>query len=195
MSTDFFNISAIFKTNTDLFKKTIQEVPPDRWFVTPGNDSNHLMWIAGHVVVHRAKVLRLLGQEWSAPWEGLFARGTKSAWFPSDTRKWRKSSRPGMKCPASCHRLWPARPRDAGTTGLQRNHPGWEDQRKNRVPFTSRKLPRGSNGLLAEVARTRADRWVKGTGSAVNTPRSSPENDTRRRGRLRPFRPPRRPGC
>jgi len=79
MSTDFFNISAIFKTNTDLFKKTIQEVPPDRWFVSPGNDSNHLMWIAGHVVVHRAKVVRLLGQEWSAPWEGLFARGTKSA--------------------------------------------------------------------------------------------------------------------
>ena len=78
MSTDFFNIAAIFKTNTDLFKKTIQEVPPDRWFASPGNDSNHLMWIAGHVVVHRAKVLRILGQEWSAPWEGLFARGTKA---------------------------------------------------------------------------------------------------------------------
>lgn len=77
MSTDFFNISAIFKTNTDLFKKTIREVPPERWFVSPGNDSNHLMWIAGHVVVHRAKVLKLLGQEWSAPWEGLFARGAK----------------------------------------------------------------------------------------------------------------------
>ena len=38
-------------------------------------DSNHLLWIAGHVVVHRGKVLKLLGQPWSAPWESLFARG------------------------------------------------------------------------------------------------------------------------
>jgi hypothetical protein len=29
------------------------------------------------VVVHRARVLTLLGQEWSAPWEGLFVRGAK----------------------------------------------------------------------------------------------------------------------
>jgi len=79
MSTDFFNIAGIFKTNTELFKKTIQGIPPDRWFASPGNDSNHLMWIAGHVVVHRGMVLRILGQEWSSPWEGLFARGAKSA--------------------------------------------------------------------------------------------------------------------
>jgi uncharacterized damage-inducible protein DinB len=79
MSSDFFNIAGIFKTNTELFKKTINPVPPERWFASPGNDSNHLMWIAGHVVVHRAKVLRILGQQWSAPWEGLFARGTQAA--------------------------------------------------------------------------------------------------------------------
>jgi uncharacterized damage-inducible protein DinB len=77
MSTDFFNIAGIFKTNTDLFKRTIQGVPPDQLFARPGDDSNHLLWIAGHVVVHRALVLKILGQEWSAPWEGLFARGSK----------------------------------------------------------------------------------------------------------------------
>jgi uncharacterized damage-inducible protein DinB len=79
MSTDFLNIAGIFKTNTGLFKKTIQEIPPDRWFVSPGNDSNHLMWIAGHLVVHRALVPKMLGEEWSAPWEGLFTRGAKLA--------------------------------------------------------------------------------------------------------------------
>ncbi|MFZ0964082.1 MAG: DinB family protein [Terriglobia bacterium] len=79
MGTDFFNIAGIFKTNTGLFKKTIQGIPPDRLLARPGDDSNHLLWIAGHVVVHRAKVLKLLGQEWSAPWEGLFARGAKLA--------------------------------------------------------------------------------------------------------------------
>jgi uncharacterized damage-inducible protein DinB len=77
MSTDFFNIAGIFKINTDLFKKTIDGLPPDRLLARPGDDSNHLLWIAGHVVVHRAKVLKILGQEWSAPWEGLFARGAK----------------------------------------------------------------------------------------------------------------------
>lgn len=77
MSTDFLNVAGIFKTNTDLFKKTIQGIPPDRWLVRPGNDSNHLMWIAGHVVVHRAIVPKTLGENWSAPWEGLFARGAK----------------------------------------------------------------------------------------------------------------------
>ena len=77
MSTDFLNIAGIFKTNTDLLKRTIQGIPPDRLLERPGDDSNHLLWIAGHVVVHRARVLKLLGQEWSAPWEELFVRGAK----------------------------------------------------------------------------------------------------------------------
>jgi hypothetical protein len=77
MNADFLNIASMFKTNTDLFKKVIQGIPPDRWLTTPGNDSNHLMWIAGHVVVGRATVLKTLGSEWSAPWPGLFARGAK----------------------------------------------------------------------------------------------------------------------
>lgn len=77
MSTDFLNITGIFKTNTDLFHRAIKGIPPDRLLERPGDDSNHLLWIAGHVVVHRARVLKLLGQEWSAPWEQLFIRGAK----------------------------------------------------------------------------------------------------------------------
>jgi hypothetical protein len=77
MSTDFLNIAGIFKINTDLFKKTLQGIPPERLLTRPAEDSNHLLWIAGHVVVHRARVLKLLGQEWSAPWEPLFVRGSK----------------------------------------------------------------------------------------------------------------------
>jgi len=77
MSTDFLNIAGIFKINTDLLKRTVQGIPPDRLLERPGSDSNHLLWIAGHVVVHRARVLKLLGEQWSAPWEGLFVRGAK----------------------------------------------------------------------------------------------------------------------
>ena len=77
MSTDFLNIAGIFKTNTDLFHRALKGIPPDRLLARPGDDSNHLLWIAGHVVVHRARILKILGQDWSAPWEGLFARGAK----------------------------------------------------------------------------------------------------------------------
>jgi hypothetical protein len=79
MSTDFINIAGIYKINTDLFKKALNGIPADRLLARPSDDSNHLLWIAGHVVVHRARVLKLLGQEWSAPWEQLFVRGAKLA--------------------------------------------------------------------------------------------------------------------
>ncbi len=85
MSTDFLNVAGIFKINTGLFKKTIDGIPPDRLLERPGDDSNHLLWIAGHVVVHRAKVIKILGEEWSAPWEELFFRGAKlttAEWYP-----------------------------------------------------------------------------------------------------------------
>ena len=77
MSAELLNIAGIFKTNTELFKKTLQGIPPERLFDRPGKDSNHMLWIAGHVVVHRAHVPKMLGQEWSTPWEGLFLRGAK----------------------------------------------------------------------------------------------------------------------
>jgi hypothetical protein len=77
MSTEFANIANMFKTNAQVFEKATQGVPTDKWLVRPGDDSNHLAWIAGHVVVHRGMVAKILGQQWSAPWEQLFARGAK----------------------------------------------------------------------------------------------------------------------
>ncbi len=77
MSTAFGTIANMFNTNAQAFEKATQGVPPDQWLVRPGNDSNHLAWITGHVVVHRAMVARILGFQWTAPWEKLFARGAK----------------------------------------------------------------------------------------------------------------------
>lgn len=81
MDNDFANIEAMFKTNTDLVGKALQEVPPDHWFRAPGDDSNHLMWVAGHLVVHRAAVLNYLGGEWKGSvvgfvqtWSGTLRR-------------------------------------------------------------------------------------------------------------------------
>ncbi|MGC2195258.1 MAG: DinB family protein [Terriglobales bacterium] len=77
MSTDFATIASMFNTNAQAFEKATEGVPAEKWLVRPGNDSNHLAWITGHVVVHRAIVAKILGFEWSAPWEKLFARGAQ----------------------------------------------------------------------------------------------------------------------
>jgi len=77
MSADISTAASIFKTNSQLFEKATQGVPAEQWLTWPGEDSNHLLWIAGHVVVHRGFVLKVLGSEWTSPWRALFVRGTK----------------------------------------------------------------------------------------------------------------------
>jgi hypothetical protein len=79
METDFANIEGIFNTNTDIVKKAIDGILPEQWFLRPGDDSNHLMWVAGHLVVHRGAVCKSLGAEWQTSWSSLFTRGAKLA--------------------------------------------------------------------------------------------------------------------
>ena len=77
METDFKNISGMFRFNTDIISKAIADVKPEDWFRTPGDDSNHLMWLLGHVVVHRGQVLQQLGVDWNSSWASLFAPGSE----------------------------------------------------------------------------------------------------------------------
>jgi len=77
METDFKNIRGMYKANTDIVNKAIADVDVEHWFKKPGEDSNHLMWVLGHVVVHRGYALKLLGVDWSTSWTPLFARGAE----------------------------------------------------------------------------------------------------------------------
>jgi len=77
MSQDFAAIANMFNANAQIFDKATKGVPAEKWLARPGDGSNHLAWIAGHVVVHRAMVGKILGLQWSAPWEKLFARGAQ----------------------------------------------------------------------------------------------------------------------
>ena len=77
METDFKNISGMFRTNTDIINKAIAGVSSEDWFRKPGDDSNHLMWLLGHVVVHRGLVLKTLGTQWESSWSSLFVRGSE----------------------------------------------------------------------------------------------------------------------
>lgn len=77
METSFSNISGIYRADTDIINKAIGDVKPEDWFRKPGDDSNHLMWLLGHVVVHRGLVLKALGQDWKSSWAELFRRGSE----------------------------------------------------------------------------------------------------------------------
>jgi uncharacterized damage-inducible protein DinB len=79
MENDFANIAGMFKTNTGLVKKTMDEVDPESWFLKPGADSNHLMWVLGHLVWSRSNVLKILNQPVDIPSAPLFARGARLA--------------------------------------------------------------------------------------------------------------------
>ena len=86
METDFKNITGIFKANTDIVNKAIADVESDHWFKTPGDDSNHLTWLMGHLIVHRAMTLKFLGADYDDSWSELFARGSErvaDAEYPS----------------------------------------------------------------------------------------------------------------
>ena len=72
MESEFTNVKGMFKINTDIVNKAIADVAADDWFRKPGDDSNHLMWVMGHLIVHRGRTLKLLGQEWDSSWASLF---------------------------------------------------------------------------------------------------------------------------
>ena len=75
--TDLSAVKGMFEINSQLFEKISSAVPAELWLSRPGDDSNHMTWVAGHAVVHRAMVSKVLGSRWSAAWEGLFKRGEK----------------------------------------------------------------------------------------------------------------------
>jgi len=74
MDPNFVYVDGIFKTNASLLKKA-DDISPEHWFLKPGDASNHLMWVMGHLVNSRAAVLKALGADWSTPWSALFNRG------------------------------------------------------------------------------------------------------------------------
>lgn len=77
METSFSNIKGMYRTNTDIINKAIADMKDEDWFRQPGNESNHLMWLLGHLVVHRGLVLKHMGVDWNRPWASLFAPGAQ----------------------------------------------------------------------------------------------------------------------
>ena len=77
METGLEHVEGMFRANTDIINKAIADVATEDWFRKPGDDSNHLMWVMGHLIVHRGLTLKVLGGQWDASWAPLFARGAE----------------------------------------------------------------------------------------------------------------------
>jgi hypothetical protein len=80
------NAASSYRQNESMLRKSFEGLTTEEWLRRPNESSNHLLWIAGHVIWARGVALGFLGSEWSRPWLPLFARGSKlvdSAQYPT----------------------------------------------------------------------------------------------------------------
>ena len=88
-----------YRFNSGLLPKLAGDLAPQEWLRRPNDSSNHIAWIAGHMVWTRKQLLGRLGTEWSLPWLNLFARGepcASDAAYPSQAElldAWSEASR------------------------------------------------------------------------------------------------------
>lgn len=78
--------AATFDRNSKMFAKAHGGLTDEEWLRRPGENSNHLLWIIGHMIWARGAVLRMLGSECTRPWFPLFSIGSKvteAAEYPS----------------------------------------------------------------------------------------------------------------
>jgi len=66
-----------YRFNDKFLVDTVKDLSGEEWLRRPNECTNHLAWIVGHVTWARKMLLARLGTEWSTPWLGVFARGTK----------------------------------------------------------------------------------------------------------------------
>jgi uncharacterized damage-inducible protein DinB len=63
--------------NDKFLAECVAGLSEEEWHRRPSECTNHMAWIVGHLVWARKSALTRLGEEWSAPWLGLYGRGAK----------------------------------------------------------------------------------------------------------------------
>jgi len=66
-----------FRITTNLFIKAMSGVDKDEAMRRPGQLSNPLLWLAGHVIQFRTRLLSLVGVPRDFPWGNRFDTGSK----------------------------------------------------------------------------------------------------------------------
>ena len=58
----------------NLYAKALHGLDPAELTQTPCDNSNPMLWMAGHLAQSRVRLARLLGVEQEVPWPSLFTR-------------------------------------------------------------------------------------------------------------------------
>ena len=66
-----------YRFNSRFLKQTVSDLSPDEWLKRPGDSTNHITWIVGHMALCRSRVLPFMGAEWTQPALEIFGRGAK----------------------------------------------------------------------------------------------------------------------
>lgn len=66
-----------FEMNTGILQKAVAGLTPEQWLARPGDHSNHITWIVGHLIWSRHALINRVGGDWSCPDLELFARSAK----------------------------------------------------------------------------------------------------------------------
>lgn len=68
-------IAMIFKINDDLLRRAVDGLTKEELWQRPTDKNNPMLWILGHVVQTRARILQLLDEPFDTGWGNLFGRG------------------------------------------------------------------------------------------------------------------------
>lgn len=63
--------------NSKLYEAALDGLGTEDLSRAPGNDSNPMIWVAGHLLFYRATLLKLLGENVEPRWGDVFQRGAK----------------------------------------------------------------------------------------------------------------------
>jgi uncharacterized damage-inducible protein DinB len=69
-------IALQFRDTTRLYAHALRQVDHDALLTRPGPRSNPLLWVAGHLVQQRTRLLGALGPARQIPWDDLFGTGS-----------------------------------------------------------------------------------------------------------------------
>ena len=68
---------AQFQFGSNFYTKALNGLDREALISRPGPNSNPPLWIAGHLLQFRARLVSLLGDAVEVPWEPLFSTGSK----------------------------------------------------------------------------------------------------------------------
>jgi hypothetical protein len=77
MQASIGTVAEQFRITTNLFMKAMGGVDKDEALRRPGPVSNPLLWMAGHVIQFRSRLLSLLGVPREFAWGNIFDTGSK----------------------------------------------------------------------------------------------------------------------